>query len=205
MNFNLPRFRCFVRDRYLHGLDDRLGVSEAVAFAGASIPGRALGFHVLLRNGAQVGRLPVSALCLKPEAVERPTHDLELWNAFAYHAEAIEYEFLEGMRCEVRLRSGAIVAGAYMFTIDWYGSPDAEDVGDLGWKCGHLVALDDGNIAIQPNNRIRWAEPSWVDLSAPWPPALDTIDYVMRCEQQGRLTIDGDGMFFATKEAGPGA
>jgi hypothetical protein len=201
VNANIPRFRCWVRDRYLHGLDDRSGATEGVAFGVASVPGRAVGFHVLLRNGAQVGRLPPSALALRPDAPERPTHDLELWNAFAYGVEVIEYDFLQAMRCEVALRSGEKVPGAYMFTLDWHGSPDAEDVGELGWKCGHVIALDDGTLAVQPNNRIRWAETSFVDLSAEWPPAYQTIDYLHRCEQHGRWTIDDDRMFFATKEA----
>jgi hypothetical protein len=200
VNANIPRFRCWVRERYLYGLDGRATVTEGVAFGVASVPGRAVGFHVLLQNGAQVGRLPVSALCLRPDAKERPSHELELWNAFSYHVEALEYDFLQAMRCLVTLRSGATAPGAYMFTLDWYGSPDAEDVGEIGWKCGHVIALDDGNLAIQPNNRIRWAEPSWVDAAAPWPPGYRTIDYLMRCEQHGRWTIDDDRMFFATTE-----
>lgn len=201
MNASIPRFRCWVRDRYLHGRDRRTDVTPAVAFGVASIPGRALGFHVLLRNGAMVGRLPVAALTTRPEAAEIPTHELELWNAFAYDVNVVEYDFLEGMRCDVTLRSGARVGGSYLFTVDWYGSADAEDVGDLGWKCGHVLSLDDGNLAIQPNNRIRWAEPSFVDLKLPWPPPYKTIDAIDRCEQHGRWTIAGEGMFFETEDA----
>ena len=46
--------------------------------------------------------------------------------------------------------------GQYMFTLDWYGHEDAEEAGDGGHKCAHVIALDDGNFAAQPNNRIQW-------------------------------------------------
>lgn len=201
MNTSIPRFACFVRDRYLYNLEEgHPGVTPAVAFGVASIPGRAVGFHVLLKNGAMIGRLPPSAICLKEDAVERPTHHLELWNAFSYDVTATEYDFLNGMRCQAKLRTGETAPGTYLFTLDWHGSADAEDVGDLGWKCGHVLALDEGNCAILPNNRIRWAEPSFVDSNIEWPPAYRTVDYVMRCEQHGKWIIKDDLMFFETAD-----
>lgn len=203
MNCNIPRFKCFVRDSYLHQLDSRTSMTPGVAFALASIPGRSIGFHVLLNNGAQIGRLPPSAITTKKYSVERPTHHLQLWNCFSYEVSVIEYDFIQGMRASLALRSGEIVGGSYLFTIDWHGTQDAEDVGDIGWKCGHVIELDDGNIAIQPNNRIRWADASFVDLSASWPPDYKTIDYTMRCEQHGRWQITTDDMFFETREEHP--
>jgi hypothetical protein len=202
LNTSIPRFQCFVRERYLYNLEEgHPGLVPGVAFAVASIPGRSLGFHVLLQNGAMVGRLPPSALAHVPNpGPELATHLIQLWDCFSYDVSAVEYDFLQGMRCQVKLRNGVLAPGAYMFTVDWCGSRDAEDVGDLGWKCGHVIALDDGNIAIQPNNRIRWAEPSFVDHRAEWPPKYKTINYVMTCEKHGRLVIEDDRMFFETKE-----
>ena len=50
--------------------------------------------------------------------------------------------------------------GTYLFTIDW-GPGDYNEL-DFGYtqhpdqhKCGHVLELDDGNYAIQPNNRLR--------------------------------------------------
>ena len=43
-----------------------------------------------------------------------------------------------------------------MFTLDWCESEDAEEAGDSAHKCAHLIALDNGNFAAQPNNRIQW-------------------------------------------------
>lgn len=44
----------------------------------------------------------------------------------------------------------------------WYGHEDAEEAGDDGHKCAHVIALDDGNFAAQPNNRIQWFCPAFV-------------------------------------------
>lgn len=196
MNASIPRFECLLRDEFMYNMDARVGVTPVVVFGVASLPGQATLFHALLKNGAMVGRLPISAFRWKPDAPLRPNDELQLWNNFSYNVEAIEYDFLEGMRCEVILRDRDVVGGAYLFTLDWYGSVDSEDVGDLGWKCGHVIRLDDGNFTIQPNNRIRWATPSFTDLTLPWPPDYRTINQIWSSETQGRWAIQGDGAYF---------
>jgi hypothetical protein len=57
--------------------------------------------------------------------------------------------------------------GTYMFTLDW--SQEDRNILDTGFsevpgqhKCGHVIKLDNGNFAIQPNNRVRAFEPSFV-------------------------------------------
>jgi hypothetical protein len=53
-----------------------------------------------------------------------------------------------------------------MFTLDWH-NPDI-NILDTGYsinpgqhKCGHVIQREDGNFAIQPNNRIRLWDPSY--------------------------------------------
>ena len=38
-----------------------------------------------------------------------------------------------------------------MFTLDWHGNEDAEEAGEGGHKCAHIIALDNGNFCAQPN------------------------------------------------------
>ena len=56
--------------------------------------------------------------------------------------------------------------GRYLFTLDW----GSEDEGMVDYslaevpsqhKCGHFIAMDNGNFAIQPNNRLRVHDPSF--------------------------------------------
>lgn len=203
LNISIPRFQAFLRTEYLFGNKEKLGeLTPCVVFGVSSIPGRAVGFHVLTDQGAMIFRLPVSALALKESAPHLETHILELWNAFSYGVSVTAFDFLQAMRAEVTLRDGSKHGASYMFTLDWYGSADAEDVGDLGHKCGHVLALDNGCIAIQPNNRIAWREPSFVTRPLTTNPGYKTINTIWRCEQHGKmLTEDSDRMFFEVSSA----
>lgn len=58
------------------------------------------------------------------------------------------------------------INGKYMFTLDWH-TPDI-NILDAGYsvnpgqhKCGHVIKREDGNFAIQPNNRVRLWDPSY--------------------------------------------
>ena len=56
--------------------------------------------------------------------------------------------------------------GSYLFTVDW-AHPDGNildtDHSEIPHehKCAHIIALDDGNYAAQPNNRCIWDLPSF--------------------------------------------
>jgi hypothetical protein len=71
------------------------------------------------------------------------------------------------MRMSYLDRSKTTVPGRYLFTLDWH-NPETNILDD-GYsenpgqhKCGHVIQRDDGNFAIQPNNRVRLKEPSFV-------------------------------------------
>jgi hypothetical protein len=57
--------------------------------------------------------------------------------------------------------------GKYLFTLDWAASTDSGDTDFLfseypsQHKCGHFIAMDNGNFAIQPNNRLTIHDPSF--------------------------------------------
>lgn len=191
INVSVPHFECFVRSEYLHDFKSGHGeFLECVVFGASSLLGRAVGFHVLLRNGAQIGRLPVSALAHSKDARVRPLDHLQLWNAFSYSMSVHEYEFLSGARCAVKLKDGKTYEGNYRFTFDWHGSEFAESAGDLGWKCAHFIALDSGDFCLQPNNRCAFAIPAftdaklWIDL--PEKPKYRTMSRTWDCENMNR-------------------
>lgn len=63
LNCDIPPTEVWVRDEFLHAHASGHGdVTRGYAFGVASVPGQAIGFHVLLENGAQYGRLPIHAL-----------------------------------------------------------------------------------------------------------------------------------------------
>jgi hypothetical protein len=150
----------YVRREYLRNLEDGHGeVEEACIFGIASVPNRALGFHVHLKSGAVFWRLPISALCWKPDAPHRPTPVLQAWDAFGYEVAATAFPYLKERECTIRLKDSSVEEGVYVCTIDWYenGYSDTPDQN----KCAHLVKLDDGNFAAYPNNHLLWRDLSF--------------------------------------------
>lgn len=172
LNTNIPRFYCLLRKEFLYdGQAHRGEFVKVCVFGVASVYGRALGFHLLTDNGAVVWRLPLHALCHKPDAPTQPLDWLQFWDCFSYHISCTTFNRLAEGRVRVQMKDKTWEGGQYMFTLDWYGSEDAEEAGDGGHKCAHVIALDNGNFAAQPNHRVQWFCPAFVT------PFTDKPDY----------------------------
>ena len=143
LNVNIPRFYGFVRKEFLYDGKSHHGeFVKACVFGVSSVCGRALGFHVLTENGAVVWRLPLHALCHTTEAPPRNLDWLQFWDCFSNEVACTVFERLAECRVRVQLRDRSWVGGQYMFTLDWYGHPDAEEAVDGGHKGAHIIALD---------------------------------------------------------------
>jgi hypothetical protein len=163
LNANIPRFYCLLRKQFLYDNTGHHGEFVKVCVFGvSSIPGRALGFHVLTENGAVIWRLPIHAFCHDEKTPEMPLDWLQFWDCMSSEISCQVFERLADMRVRMQMRDGTWVGGQYMFTLDWHGSCDAEEAGDGGHKCAHVVALDTGHFAAQPNNRLQWFCPAFV-------------------------------------------
>lgn len=111
-------------------------------------------------------RMPISAFCAKRDTPAIEIHDLVLWNSFSPHITVTEFQAMRNMRMTYVARNGEFVNGKYLFTLDWHAPED--NVLNAGYstnpgqhKCGHVIIRDDGNFAIQPNNRVRLFDPSY--------------------------------------------
>lgn len=181
---DVPPFYCYVRNRYLYDLESgHDDVTRCLVFAVDSVEGHAIGFDIMTDWGGQFARLPISALCHIETATEQPLYELELWNNFSYSVEALEYGALRNLTVEVRV--GRIWSpGTYMFTLSWFGSQYAEQPGDGGFKRAHIIQLANGNYAAQPNNRIKWYEPSFITKPFPEHPDVKTNSHVWNAERR---------------------
>jgi hypothetical protein len=193
LNTNIPRLYCHLRKKFLYDGNAHEGeFLKVCVFGAASIAGRALGFHVLTENGAVIWRLPIHAFCHKTDAPPQPLDWLEFWDCFSSEITCTVFDRLAESRVRVQLRDRSWEGGQYMFTLDWYGSPDAEEAGDGGHKCAHLIALDNGNFAAQPNNRIQWFCPAFVTPFTEKPDYL-TNTAVWKVERETETTA---GFFY---------
>ena len=204
LNASIPPIYCQIRREYLYDLKLNKGETEdCVVFGLTSIPGRAVLFHTLLTNGAIFWRLPISAFIQKGfECSGVPNQnlvDLELWNSFSYYPSVNTFDFLIGQKCKYLGVDKKFYAGEYLFTIDWaHPEPNILDTEHSEipqeHKCGHVLALDNGNYAIQPNNRILWNVPSFTTATH-WPDYKVQSSY-WNVENKDFISEDNDNMFY---------
>ena len=201
LNDDIPHFEVYVRSEFLQDFEEGSeGLIRGVCHGVTAIPGRALGFHVLLENGAHIGRLPIHALAHSKDAPsDKEVWELQLWDCFSAQVSIHEFGWLSGMRVRVYLANGEKIGGEYMFTVDYWGNNNAENAGETGWKCHHIIQLDNGLFAAQPNNRLCFFEPSMVVPFDEAPP-YRTMTRTWKCEDGAKWRCsDDDRMFYTVK------
>ena len=166
LNANIPIIECYVRGNYLRDQKDSHDkYFECVVFGVSSLPKQVPLFHYLMTDGGLWWRAPISAFCTKPGTKELPLNELVMWDSFSYNFSVTTFYQLAGSKMSYISRRKVKREGTYLFTIDWCaGDPNELNFGYAEkpdqHKCGHVIELDDGNYAIQPNNRLRAFDPS---------------------------------------------
>jgi hypothetical protein len=209
LNANTPPIYCQIRREYLYDLDPKHNKEseDCVIFGMASIPGKPILFHTLLPNGACYWRLPISAFFQKrfsrTEVPDMQAHELELWNCFSYYPSITCFDYLVGEKCKYFGRDKKLYNGKYLFTIDW-AHPESNilDVEHSETpqehKCAHILELDNGNFAAQPNNRILWHISSFTTGGNIPDYTVQTTEW--NVENSGFITDDTDKMFYDIKD-----
>jgi hypothetical protein len=171
LNANIKPEYAQIRREYLYDCKKHHGeVEDCIIFGITSMSGRAILWHAIMENGAIFYRLPITAFIqrgFQPEAVPHKRLDeLELWNSFSYFPTVINWSILTGAAGKYIGKDKKWHHGNYLFTIDW-AHPD-DNILDTDHseiphehKCAHIIALNDGNYAAQPNNRIIWDLPAF--------------------------------------------
>ena len=169
LNANIPPIDCYVRGNFLRNqIDSHDQYFECVIFGVSSVQNRSPLFHFMMEDGGLWWRMPINAFCTKPGVPEVDLHELVLWNSFSPYVAVTKFANLTNLKMSYRDRNRNVVQGKYLFTLDWH-NPDSNRLDD-GYsetpnehKCGHVIQRDDGNFAIQPNNRVRVFEPSFAN------------------------------------------
>ena len=166
LNANVSSFKAVVKKSYF--TKNQLDSDEyynVYVFGIQSIAGKMLTFHILTDSGMMRSRVPLSEIYLQEPEKDVPFYYKQLWDCFSENVSVIEYDFLAYHRCQVVLRDGSKVWANYMFTVDWYNNPYSNEPSD--YKCGHILASDDGYLLCMPNNRIFWKDSNWVTKKLP--------------------------------------
>lgn len=169
----LPPQKVYVRAEYLYDQQDRRGeLVEGIWVSVKAIRGEAFRFETYLpQYGALYDKLPISAFLWRPAdyllgCTMLPLDVLQIWDALAYHVEVVDKPFLKGLRAEFFGKDRRTHGGVYQFTLDTCNPdpriPDftlSETIDEH--KSYNVITLDNGQIALQPNNRCRFFDPAF--------------------------------------------
>lgn len=157
MNADIPTLKAYVR---LPFVSDKYGYEECYAFGIQSVKGRALGFHIMTKSGAHYRNVPIHGLATNKSVAGRSLQQSQLWDCFSSRPVVHVFDYLKDHEAICHLR-GSDERATYLFTVDWL--PD--DNVHTGFilqpdqnKCAHVMALDSGNLAALPTNRIAWTD-----------------------------------------------
>lgn len=169
----LPPVKVWVQPEYLYDFDGQeRDLVQGIWVSVKALRGEALRFETYLPEyGALYDKLPISAFMHDVIADEQmgtkalPLDVLEIWDALSYHITVVEKPFLKGLRAEFFGKDKQTHGGEYMFTLDT-ANPDpripdftfSETVDEH--KSYNVLKLNNGQFALQPNNRCRFYDPA---------------------------------------------
>jgi hypothetical protein len=170
----LPPLKVMVRPEFLYDFqcDKDAPLVGGIWVSVKAIRGEAFRFETYLPEyGALYDKLPISAFLWRSTdymlgCQPLPLDVLQIWDAMSYHVEVVEKPLLKGLRCEFFGKDKQTHHGVYQFTLDTCNPdpriPDftfSETVDEH--KGYNVITLDNGQIALQPNNRCRFYDPAF--------------------------------------------
>lgn len=197
MNINIEPFYCLIKKEHLFSYESGFSEFESVFVFGArSSPGRALLFHVMTEGGAQRANVPISALVHRDDAPDISLDFLQLWDCFGSKINVICFDYLLHKRCKVIMKDKSIEWGSYMMTFDWEDNVYSNTPQD--YKNAHLIKLDNGCFALQPNNRILWKDSNFITkpINEKDIPKYKVDKKVFICENSDRWVSEHSDCFY---------
>jgi hypothetical protein len=203
LNHNIDVMKCLVRaSHFTKREEDKDTYHNAYVFAIQSIAGKILTFHIMTDYGMMRSRVPISEIFFEEPKQDIPFHFKQLWDCFSENVSVICYDYLYEKRCQVVLKDGSLIWATYMFSVDWYNNSYSDEPTD--YKCGHILAADDGYLLCQPNNRIYWKDSNWITKPFPFDPKEVKVDTELLCVEtisDRWVSDDGDSYYYdITKE-----
>lgn len=205
-NINLPQTKVWIRgDAWGNSKEE---FDEAWLVSVRALRGGPLCFQVFVpRYSACYDKIPIQCLYWKlPELGVRHyrMNELQMWESISGEIEFWRKELLKECEVAIRIENKTFTKGHYWFTIDFI--PEKRGLGyyDVGCssvleehKEGNVIRLHNGQIAVYPNNRIKWLEASLSTEDSlysipPWSVAED-IKWLEEWKQiDNNLYGDGD-------------
>lgn len=187
-NINLPKARVYIRCDAFGGSSQEF--EPAWLISARALRSRPLCFQVWVdKYAACYDKVPPHCVYwYEPDGEQEdlPLWKIQLWECLSGSIECWVKAQLGDCPVIVNLGKGKKpIRGRYWFTLDFIPENEARGYIDIGESCvldehkeGNVIKLENGQIAIYPNNRLKWLPPSLTPPSAvaaipPWSVASD--------------------------------
>jgi len=159
MNLSLPPLKVFVRNKFTHHVDspEYNNMEHGRLIGIRSLSNQAMQFTVLLETGALFTGLPANAICFSEDAPDRGLIDCQMWDSISSTVQYVQFETLLYMPCNLKLHSGEMIKGEYLFTIDHVGKEDLSR-DPTEWKMFHCIKSEEGNLHLYPQYRLQFLD-----------------------------------------------
>jgi hypothetical protein len=198
---NLEPLPVFIRGEYINA-DNNSELIPARLATVKSIPGEAYRFEVFIYEyGALYDKLSIEALLWKPlEGEALPTTALQLWDCFDHEIFLIKKNVISNCAAIAYLKNGIKMRGSYLFTIDTVSSGLGYADDPEQHKSANVIALENGQFAMLPNNRIQFIDASMTGSINPPIPKFKVASKRYHCEQDAAVSDQGWFYKFVSEE-----
>jgi hypothetical protein len=190
---NLPPLPVLIRSEYLENGDSKRLIKARLATV-KSVPGEAFRFEVYIPEyGALYDKLPIECILHKEGNNYLQTNELQLWDCFDNYINVIKKSVINNIDCIAYIRSKKM-RGYYVLTIDSYTPSDrlslsyTEDPEEH--KSFNMIALNNGQFALLPNNRVQFVDASLSGSDNPPLPKFKVASKRYYCEGGSIATDD---------------
>lgn len=172
---SLPPIKCFVRKEFLYNFERGHGELEpAIWVSLKALRGQVFRIESLLPEyGALYDKLPIHAYVWKQDHGDLPIDILQLWDCMSYKFTVVEKIGLRNLGVKFLGKDKQWYFGKYLFTADFCADGMEVDTGFTEQaeehKSFNFIKLDNGQFAIQPNNRCLWYDQSLVSGNIKFP------------------------------------
>jgi hypothetical protein len=182
-NINLPKTKIYIRCDAFGGFEDEF--EPAWLLSVRAMRNRPLCFQAWIEKyAACYDKIPPQCIYwYEPDSDHKPLplHKVQLWECLSGSIELWRKDQLSDVPIIVNLgKNQPPITGHYWFTLDYLPEslgPGSLDIGDTELleehKEGNVIKLSNGQIAIYPNNRLKWLPVSLTNKDAattipPW-------------------------------------
>jgi hypothetical protein len=164
-NVNLPKARVYIRQDAFGGSPNQFEPAWLVSVR--AMRNRPFCFQVWVdKFAACFDKIPPQCVYhFEPDGdqIDLPLHKVQMWECLSGSIELWQKAQLADVPMLVNLGEGKSITGHYWFTLDFLPEGNALGIMDVGdselleeHKEGNVIKLVNGQIAIYPNNRLKW-------------------------------------------------